>query len=170
MNRQQKALIVEELKKSFLDSQASFLVGVKGLTVAQIRDLRSGLRKTGGALKVAKARLMKIAVSGESGISDLSPFFKDQVGLVFASEKFTDVAKVLFDFSKENKSLNMVVGYLDHEIINKEKISWIASLPPKEVLLSQVCGTIKAPISGLVITLKMVVLKFLVTLKQIGRQ
>lgn len=167
MNRQEKAIVVEGLKKGLLSSKATFLVGYKGLNVEQVQKLRSDLRSKGGLLKVAKTRLMKRAVDGEAGVQDLAPLFKDQIGLVFAQEQFSEVAKILSDFSKENKSLNLVAGYLDTQVVGKEKIAQIASLPPKEVLLAQLCGTLNAPISGLARALNMIVLKLMFALKQI---
>ena len=135
-----------------------------------MQQLRSDLRSKGGSLKVAKARLMKRAVEGETGIGELSEFFKDQVGLVFAEKEVADVAKILSDFSKEHKSLELVAGYFDSRVIAKEKIAQIASLPSREVLLSQLCGTLQAPMSALVRVLNMTVLKLLFALKQIEKQ
>ncbi|MFC1841628.1 50S ribosomal protein L10 [Candidatus Dependentiae bacterium] len=170
MNRQEKTVVVENLKKDLLSSEAAFLVVYRGLNVEKMQQLRSDLRSKGGFLKVAKARLMKRAVEGEDGICDLSEFFKDQVGVVFAKEEVADVAKVLSDFSKENKALDLVAGYFDSQVVAKDKIAQIASLPPKDVLLAQLCGTLNAPIAGLARVLNMVVLKMLFALKQIGEQ
>jgi len=170
MNRQQKELVVENLKKDLLSSPATFLVLYRGLNVEQMQQLRSDLRSKGGALKVAKARLMKRAVDGEQGASDLTPFLHDQIGMVFAGEEVADVAKVLSDFAKGNKSLGLVAGLFESKVIEKGKIAQIASLPPKDVLLAQLCGTLNAPISGLARALNMMVLKLLFALKQLEEQ
>ena len=170
MNRQQKEKVVEGLRENLLKSQATFIVDYKGLNVAQMQTLRFELRQKGGALKVAKARLMKLAVESEPGVSDITPYLKEQIGLVFSADQFSDVAKILTDFSKENKALDLVAGLLESQFIGKERISQIASLPPKEVLLAQVCGTLNAPIAGLVRSLNMIVLKLLFALKQIELQ
>jgi len=170
MNRQQKVLVVEELKKKFLDSDAAFLVGFSGLNVQKMHELRLELRPKGGSFKIAKARLMKIAVDGGDGVSELRPFIKDQIGLVFAKEGFSEVAKVLSDFSKKNKNLSLVAGYLDSQVFGKEKISQIALLPSREVLLSQLCGTLNAPIARMARALNMVILKPVLAIKQIGEK
>ena len=170
MNRQQKELVIENLKQNVLSSPATFLVLYRGLNVEQMQKLRSDLRSKGGALKVAKARLMKRAVDGEQGASDLTPFLRDQIGMVFAKEEVADVAKVLSDFAKSNESLGLVAGLFESNVIAKEKIAQIASLPPKDVLLAQLCGTLNAPISGLARALNMMVLKLLFALKQIEDQ
>jgi large subunit ribosomal protein L10 len=113
---------------------------------------------------------MKRAVDGMSGIEDLTPYFKEQIGLVFVSDKIAEVAKILTDFSKEHQALKLVAGCVEETVVPKEKISAIASLPPREVLLAQVCGTIKAPISNFANVLNMQVLRLLWTLKQVEQK
>jgi len=167
MNRQQKTEVIQNLKENFLNSQATFVITYRGLNVAQLQQLRSDLRQKGGLLKVAKARLMKRAVDEASDLGELTPYLQDQIGLVFAKEQFTDVAKILSDFSKQNEALGLVAGLLDAKLIEKEKIKQIASLPSREVLLGQLCGTLQAPIAGFVRVLNMMVLKPLFVLKQI---
>ena len=87
MNRQQKESVVESLRKSFTQSNISFLVGYRGLTVAQMQVLRNDLRKCGGTMRVTKARLMKRAVEGVEGAQEMGPYFRDQVALVFSSDE-----------------------------------------------------------------------------------
>ncbi len=166
MNRQQKELIVLSLKKNFVGSQASFLVDFQGLTVSQMQILRRALGKKGGELKVAKARLIKRAVAGDK-TEVLVPFCKDQIGVVFAETEVSTVAKVLYDFSKKQEALRLVVGFLDTQLLNSQEIVRIASLPTKKVLLAQVCWAIKAPVTNLVMVLRMPIYKFLWLLKQL---
>ena len=167
MNRKQKTELIESLKSDFDNCQASFLVGYKGLSVAQMQALRRKVRAKGGRLKIAKNRLVKRAIADVKGACELESHLKDQLGVVFASDEFSGVAKVLSDFSKENPALTLMVGCLDSELISKDKISMLASLPSKDVLLAQVCGTFKAPIVGLPRVLNILVLRLLWTLKQI---
>ena len=170
MNRQQKEIVVEGLKENLLSSPATFLVIYRGLNVEQMQQLRSGLRSKGGILKVAKARLMKRAVEGKEGVDGLAPFLHDQLGMVFAKEEVADVAKVLSDFAKANEALELVAGVFESKVIAKEKVAQIASLPPKDVLLAQLCGTLNAPIAGMARALNMMVLKLLFALKQVEEQ
>jgi len=170
MNRQQKELVVDELKNSFVTSQALFLVSYKGLSVEQLQTLRTQLRARGGHLKVAKARLMKLAAEGVDGVQDLSDFFKDQIGVVSATNESPAVASVLFQFSKQHDGLKLVVGCLDSHVINQNDIVRIANLPSREVLLAQVCGGIKAPITGFVSVLNVLLVRVLWVLKEIELQ
>ncbi len=170
MNREEKALVIDALKNDFAQSQASFLVGVKGLSVAQVQTLRKGLRTKGGSLRIAKARLMKLAVDGLAGVDEMSPFFKEQVGLVFASTNVADVAKLLTEFAKANEVFRIVAGCVDARVISKDKVAVIATLPPREVLLAQVCGTLKAPMSSFVNVLNIQILRLLWTLQKVGEK
>jgi large subunit ribosomal protein L10 len=114
---------------------------------------------------------MKLAVEGISGTQGLAPHFKEQVGLVFASDEFTSVAKVLSEFSDKNKALSLVGGCLESDqIIDRAGILKIATLPSKDVLLGQVCATLNAPIAGLAIALNMTMLKLVWSLKKLSDQ
>ncbi len=170
MNREQKATLVASLKDEFAQSKASFLVNFRGLSVEQVQNLRKGLRSQGGSMKVAKARLMKLAAEDMPEAQVMMPFFKEQVGLVFAKDEAPSVAKVLNDFAKDNEALTIIAGCLEHALLDESAVKRIASLPSKEVLLAQLCGTLQGPIAGLVTALTMVQLKLLWALKQIGEK
>lgn len=169
MNRQQKELVVQLLRERFLQSPASFIVGYKGLTVNQLQELRSKLRQRGGALKVAKARLMKLAVGDLEDSQVLTPYLKDQIGIVFTKDKSpANIAKVLNDFAKDHEALRLVGGTVEGSFVDQSTIGRIASLPSKEVLLAQLCGTLKAPITRLVTVLDMQIVQLPLVLKQIA--
>jgi large subunit ribosomal protein L10 len=168
MNRQQKSEVVDFLKNNFSENQASFLVGFQGLTVAQMQDLRRELRKQGGTLKVTKARLMKRAAVGLKCSDELAPFFKGQIGLVFADKETPNVAKVLYEYAKKHEALKLVAGCFEDSVLDGSSIVRIASLPSREVLLAQVCGTLKAPLTSFVTVLNMQTLRLLWTLQAIG--
>ncbi len=84
MNRQEKTELVTALKDQFSKSSGSVVVGYKGLTVNQLQKLRKGIRQNKGSFKVTKARLMKLAAQDIDNAQLLIPYFKDQIGLVFA--------------------------------------------------------------------------------------
>jgi large subunit ribosomal protein L10 len=169
MNRQQKELVIKNLQESFNNSQASFIVGYQGMTVHQMQALRNQLREKGGKMQVAKARLMKRAVEGLEDAEQVRSFFKDQIALVFAENESPAIAKVLYEFSKENEALKLIIGRMDSQILNAQAVTRIASLPSREVLLGQVCGTLNAPIQGLASVLNTLVLKLLWTLKAVEK-
>lgn len=139
MNREQKAIVIDSIKKDFAQCEASFIVGYKGLTVKQLQALRKELRSKNGNFKVAKGRLVKLAVKDLAGINELTPYFKEQIGVVFADENAPAVAKVLYDFAKANNSFTLVAGFFDARVLPRKDIERIAVLPSREVLLAQVC-------------------------------
>lgn len=152
MNRAEKQNVIESLQNDFSKSNAAFLVGVKGLSVTQIQALRKDLRPQGGKLKITKARLMKIAANNVKE-DILDPFFKDQIGVVFAGSEPSAIAKILYNFAKQNEALKIVAGSVEKQLFDKQLITRIAQLPSKEVLLAQLCGTLKAPIAKLAIVI-----------------
>lgn len=170
MNRQQKVEGVNFLENSFSGNSASFLIGFQGLTVSQLQRLRRELRKSGGTLKIAKARLIKRAIENVEGGQGLLPFCKNQIGLVFANDESPVVAKVLHDFSKEHAALSIIAGCLDSHVIDAYSVVRIANLPSKDVLRAQLCGTLNMPIASLANVLNVLTVRLLWTLNKIGEQ
>jgi len=153
MNKQQKALQVNELKENFSASQASFLISFKGMPVATMQALRRELSAVDGKLKIAKMRLVKKAVEVDDSMKELLPYLKDQLGVVFSKGEAPAVAKVLHIFAKNNESLGLVIGTLDKKLLNKSEIEEIATLPSREVLLAQLCYVLQASVVQTVMTL-----------------
>lgn len=149
MNRQEKQNVIESIKNDFEQSSSSFLVGYRGLTVAQLTELRKKLREKGGTFHVAKITLIKRAIDAVPQVEGLRSYLGDQIALVFSKNEAPVIAKVLADFSKEFEQLKLVSGTFESSVLDAEAIKRIANLPSREVLLAQVCGTLKAPISKL---------------------
>lgn len=172
MNRQQKESVVELFHKDFLANKGTFFVNYSGLTVDEMQQLRRQLRQKGGALKIAKMRLVKRALADIEGAEGLFSHCKNQLGVVFAFDaaEVSGIAKTLNDFSKKNEALGLVVGCVDAQLLDKAAITRIASLPSKEVLLAQLCGTLNAPLTSFVYGLNSVMVKFLLALKEVEKQ
>lgn len=167
MNRQEKLTVVSDLQDSFTGSAASFVVNYQGLTVSQMQSLRRGLRQHGAEFKVAKARLVKLAVSNMDGVDNLIPYLKEQIGIVFAEHEVSSVAKTLHDFAKKNEAFKLVAGRMDRMTLTANDVVRIAMLPSREVLLAQICATLQAPSVRLVRVLNGVTLKLLYALQQL---
>jgi len=161
MNRQDKQLVIESIKSDFKQSQASFLIGMQGLTVEAIQNFRKGLYGQGGQLKVAKNTLLKIAINDIEGLSELIPYFKNQIAIIFASKEMPAIAKLIAETAKQNDKFIIIAGSLNDKVIDRSQIEFLASLPNKEVMLARVCGTLKAPISGFVSIMNQLILRLL---------
>lgn len=170
MNRQDKEQIVASLKQDFADSQAAFLVSYKGLDVTELGTLRHALREKGGSCKVAKVTLMRRGIEQVPQVTQLEPFVKEQVALVFAHAEPVSVAKVLFEFSKEHEKLKLVAGCLESQLLDAQGILALATLPPKEVLLGQVCGLLQAPATGIACTMNAVMRQLMVAITKVAEK
>ena len=172
MNRQQKEVVVELFHKDFLANKGTFFVNYSGLTVNQMQQLRRNLREKGGALKIAKMRLVRRALADVEGTQELLSHCKNQLGVVFAYDaaEVSGIAKTLEDFAKKNESLGLVIGCVDAQLLDKKAIARIASLPSREVLLAQLCGTLNAPLTSFVFGLNSILVKLLIALKEIEKQ
>lgn len=170
MNRQNKESIIDSVINDFENSQAAFLVKVQGLSVAAVQILKKGLHAKGGSIKVAKNTLLKLAALKTDKAAKLVPYFKEQVAVVFSDKEAIDVAKVLYDIAKKHENLVIVAGSLDGRTLSKSQVEFLATLPPKEVIVAQLCGTLKAPIINCVSVLKQVMTGLVHVIKQIEDQ
>lgn len=170
MNRQQKEAVVADVKNMLGQAEASFLVKYQGLNVKDVLSLRRALREKEAQFKVAKARLMKIAAQDIEGIDAFRESFKDQVGLVFALQDVPAVAKQLVAFAKDHKSLEVLSGFFEAQMLSKQEVEFLASLPTREVLLAQLAGTLQAPIANFARLLHTLIARLLYVLTQIAEK
>lgn len=171
MNRSQKELLVTELAQQLQGASAAFLVNYQGSSVKTLHALRKQLRTRDSSLRVAKARILKLAVSTVPGGNNFAPMLKEQVGLVIAAGKdVSGVAKNLVDFAKGNETIKVVSGFYEAQVLSTEQVVYFASLPSREVLLGQFLGTLQAPIAHFVRLLNMLIVRLLYVLQRIAEQ
>ena len=147
--RPEKVAKIAEIKELLSNSKCTILVDFCGLTVAQDTALRRKMREAGVHYNVVKNTLLRIAAQ-EVGIEGLEPSLEKNTAIAVAPEDPVAVAKIICDFAKENKELKVKVGVLDGKVIDVDAIKALASLPPKEVLVAKLLGSMNAPISGFV--------------------
>lgn len=167
MNRQEKQHIVDAMKNEFVSSQASFIVDMQGMSVEAVQKLRRELHAKKSNIRVAKNTLLKRAVKGIEGLDALSPYFKDQIAIVFAENEAPAVAKILFTAAKQDAHLKIKAGAFDAHLVSAEQIEFLAELPSREVLLAQLCGTLNAPIQQTASLLNQLVARLLYALKEL---
>ena len=145
---------IQELAGLLNRSQAVFLCEYRGLTVKKITDLRSRVRKAGGEMKVAKNTLMRLALQ-QAGLPTMDPYETGPNVYTLVYGDIAAVAKTLRDYSKEkgNDALVIKGGVMGQDLLNKDQVLALADLPPREMLLAQVVGTIAAPLRSLVTVL-----------------
>ena len=101
MDRAQKEAVVAELDQIFTMSGVVIVTHYTGLTVAEMSDLRLRMRNVGGAVRVAKNKLVKIALEGKD-CQSIDKYFSGQTALIYSEDQVA-AAKVAVDFSKENQ-------------------------------------------------------------------
>ncbi len=166
MNREQKHIVIESLKAEFARSNAAFVVGIQGLTVNQLEQLRKGLRKEGGRLQVAKNTFTRRATDPVAELKDLQPQLKQQLAVVFAYQDSSAVAKVLCDYEKEHAKFSIVAGCLESRAIDQQMVKFLGSLPPRNVLAAQLCGTIQAPLVAPIMLFRQLMVRLVFVLQQ----
>ena len=167
--RPEKVAKVAEIKELLTNSKCAILVDFCGLTVAQDTDLRRKMREAGVHYGVVKNTLLRIAAQ-EAGIEGLEPSLEKNTAIAVAPEDPVAVAKIICEFAKENKELKVKVGVLDGKVIDAEAIKALASLPPKEVLVAKMLGSMNAPITGFVNVLQGTIRKVVYALDAIREQ
>ena len=143
MDRARKEQVVEELGQIFESSGVVVVARYTGLTVAEMQDFRKRMREAGGAVRVAKNRLAKIALKGSrsEGITDLLNGMT-----VFAySEDPVTAAKVTEAYAKDNKKLMVLGGALGKSVLDPAGVKSVAAMPSREELLASLAACIIGP-------------------------
>jgi large subunit ribosomal protein L10 len=149
-------------------AQAAIVAEYRGLTVAQMTDLRRKANKDGVYVRVVKNTLVRRAVSG-SPYECLSDHLKGPLAFVAGKDPVA-AAKVVVDFAKDNQAFKIMAGAMGGKLVSAAEMKALASLPSREVLLAQLLGTMKAPVQKFVSTLNEVPAKFVRTLAAVRDQ
>lgn len=152
--RPEKQAAVASLKEQLSTAKGIVLTGYKGLTVAQDMKLRAKFREAGVSYHVVKNTMVRIAAN-EIGLEGLDPVLNGTTAIAVSAEDAVAPAKVIYDFIKENKLektevLTIKLGVVEGKVIGVDEVKALASLPPREVLIAKVLGSMQAPISGMV--------------------
>lgn len=137
-----KQAIVAELKESLSGSQLAVVIDYKGLTVAEISDLRSRLRPTGTECKVTKNTLMRIAIDGAAKWQPMTEFCKESSAFLLIKDDIGGAIKAYQDFQKVSKKSAIRGGVMEGRALSEDDVKAIGDLPSKEQLIAQVAGAI----------------------------
>ena len=148
MPRPEKVQAVAEIKERLEQARAVFLAEYAGLSVKEQQTLRRGLRAGGAEFKVVKMTLARRAAA-ELELADLDELFLGPTGIAFADGDPVSAAKALKEFAKENEALLIKGGLLGREFLTPERISELAEIESRDVLLSKIAGAMKAPMANL---------------------
>lgn len=165
----QKRKVVDGISEKMKASMAMVFTDYRGLTVEQDTELRSALRKAGIEYSVVKNTLTRFAAK-ENGLDELESFLKGPTAMATSDTDPVAPAKILNEFAKKFKALEIKVGVVEGKIVDKSGISAIAALPSKDELIAKAVGGLNAPIYGLVNVLNGNIRGLVVALNAIAEQ
>lgn len=153
LNLAGKRAIVEEVATTFANASAVIAAEYAGLTVAEITELRIKARERSVKVQVVRNTLARLACK-ETEFECLQPALVGPVALVFSMEEASAGAKVVRDFLKGNDKLQVKAIALDGELLGKESLETVASLPTLEEARAMLVATLRAPATHLLRTLQ----------------
>ena len=145
----QKERAIEQAKQWYDKSVGLVFTDYRGLKVKELQQLRRSLSSKGAEIHVIKNTLFRLAAGEEAAL------FPDELhngptAIAFVFQNESEVAKVLFDFEKQTKTLSVKGGYFGGQVFDAKRVEALSKLPPRDVLIAQVIGTIAAPLTNLV--------------------
>ncbi len=158
LNRQEKAIVIEEVTTQVAKAQSIVVAEYRGLDVASVTVLRKTAREQGVYLRVLKNSLARRAITG-TPFEALSANLTGPLIYGISADP-VNAAKVLSDFAKSNDKLVIKAGSLPNSVLDANGIKALATMPSRDELLSKLLGTMQAPIAQFVRTLNEVPTKF----------
>ncbi|MBE6775777.1 MAG: 50S ribosomal protein L10 [Ruminococcaceae bacterium] len=144
---EQKKQVVADLTERLNNSIAGVIVDYKGINVADDTALRKELREAGVEYTVVKNTLLKLAIANTE-LNGLDAVLEGTTAIATSADDYVAAARILNKFADTHKNFEIKNGFIDKEVIDVAKISGLAKLPSREVLLANVLGAFQAPISA----------------------
>jgi large subunit ribosomal protein L10 len=152
LNLEDKKALVAEVSAVAATAQSVVAAEYRGLTVAQMTELRAKARGSGVYMRVVKNTLARKAIAGTS-FEPIGPKLKGPLVLAFSKDDPGAAARVLKDFAKTHDKLVPTLVSLGGQVLSGKDLEKVASLPTREQALAMLMGVMKAPIQKLVGTL-----------------
>ena len=143
MHKDKKKNYIQEMKVFFEKTSSIFVTHYQGLTVNQIDELRSEMRKHGILFKITKNRITKLALEG-SKFKKLENLFSGPTAVAFSEDAISS-AKILTKFAKNNSNLKIIGGIMEEEPLSVEDVAKIATLPTLDEARAKIVGILTTP-------------------------
>jgi len=166
LKRDEKEQLVQVLHSELEKAQAVFITDYMGLTVERLTKLRRDVKGAGGSYQVVKNTLLRRA-SEETSAKGIEQFFVGPTAVAIAKTDAVAVAKALVNFARDNEKFEILAGMLGARAITAADIQELAKMPPREVLLARMLGSLNAPVSNFVGVLSAIVSQLVYVLKAI---
>ena len=171
MPNKQKELAVSQLTEILAGSKGAILTDYRGMTVAEVTGLRRKLRAQNAEYHIVKNTLFKRALGGDLS-PELEKLLAGPTAIAFAMEDVVAPSKTVLDHLNGLKKADVKVkaGWIDGKIYSVDQVVAISKLPPKDQVISQLIGTLNAPMSEFVGTLDGILGEFVRTIQGIADQ
>ncbi len=147
--RPEQKYIVDELKERYAKNSLMIVASYHGLTAKNMNDLRTSVFDIEGRVDIVKNRLLKRIMPEDVEIEPLNSLLKGPSTVAATDNDIVALAKALSEFAKANEQLEIRGGILElSKILNADDIIALASLPPREILLSRLLGAVKGPVTN----------------------
>lgn len=167
--RAEKATTVADITARLRASSTAVLADYRGMTVGQMRELRSKLRGGGIEMVVVKNTLARRAAKA-AGYEPLSAELVGPVAMLFAVDDVSAPARILNEYIRANRKMVIKAGLLEGQVIKADAVTELADLPSREVLLSRLLGAMQAPLGNLASVLQAPIVKLARTLDAVCSQ
>lgn len=142
MRKNQKIQLVSDLNNTFSTNAIAVVFHYHGLTVAEITELRRKIRASSGHMKIAKNKLVKIAIK-DTEFDCLEQFLTGPTAIAYSNDPA--FVKAISEFAKTNEAMKIVGGALNGKSLNAQGVKVLATLPSLDELRAKIIGTINAP-------------------------
>lgn len=146
---------VDEISEQLKSSVSTVFVDYRGLTVAEVTELRKQLREVGVQYKVYKNTMLRRAAE-KAGIEGLDEYLAGPTAVAFTTEDVVAPAKVIAGFAKEHEALEIKTGVMEGSVISAEQVKTVGSLPSHEGLVSMLLSVLQAPMRNFAYAVKAV--------------
>jgi len=153
MLKSEKEKTVDDLKEKLALTRSLILTDFRGLNVEDLSRLRRDLKKGGAEYRITKNTLIRMAAR-ESGYEAIVDYLKGPTGLVFSYQDPISPAKVLHEFLQKGDKPKIKTIWLEGKLFGENQLKRLATLPSKEVVLTQIVGSLNAPMADFVGTLQ----------------
>lgn len=168
-NQEAKKVVVSEIQDKLDRAQGVVFLDYRGLTVEEVTELRNQCRAANVEYRVLKNKLIDRAANNLS-IEGLTPYLEGPTAVAFGYDDPVAPAKVLCKFIEKTKKTEIKCGLVDNRLLDVKGVEALSELPPKEVLVAKLLGSLNSPISGFVGVLSGTIRKLVGTLDAVREQ
>lgn len=148
ISRKKKEELVQQITETIKSSKSIVFADYQGLSVEEINQVRSELRKQGLKMKVIKQNLFAIAAQNAGASIETQGLKGHPIAYVFSSDEVAG-AKTVYDFAKKNEKLEMIGGALEGKTITMEELKALATMPSREEMYAKIVGSLSSPLRGI---------------------